>query len=94
MAPWQADGIVGHEDAEGDALLEAMFAEIAARVTPYIHAWSPGDLVIWDNWRFLHNASGHSPDHGRIVHRTTIEGDYGLGRWESEPVRESVDAMM
>jgi len=82
LAPWQADGIVGHEDAEGDALLEAMFAEIEARVTPYIHKWQRDDMVIWDNWRFLHSASGHSPDHGRLVHRTTIEGDYGLGRWE------------
>ncbi len=75
VAPWQADGIVGLENAEGDALLEAVFAEIEARVTPYFHRWRPGDMVIWDNWRFLHSASGHSPDHGRLVHRTTIEGD-------------------
>ena len=45
----------------------------------------PGELVIWDNWRLVHSASGHSREHGRLVHRTTIEGDYGLGRWETEP---------
>ena len=85
LAPWQADGILGHEDEEGDALLEAMIAEMKAVMTPYWHKWSPGELVIWDNWRLVHSASGHSPRHGRLVHRTTIEGDYGLGRWETEP---------
>lgn len=93
LAPWQADGIVGMQDAEGDALLEAMFAEIEAKMTPYVHQWQPGELVIWDNWRMVHSASGHSPDHGRLVHRTTIEGDYGLGRWEHE-VEAVGDTMM
>lgn len=94
LAPWQADGIAGREDREGDALLEAMFAEIAARVIPYFHAWKPDDLVIWDNWRFLHSASGHSPAHGRTVHRTTIEGDYGLGRWEGAAAGADAAAVM
>lgn len=94
LAPWQADGIVGQEDEEGDALLEAMFAEIHAKMTPYIHRWQPGELVIWDNWRFLHSASGHSPDHGRLVHRTTIEGDYGLGRFEGDDLARATAAIM
>ena len=93
LASWQADGIVGMENDEGDALLEAMFAEIEAKMRPYIHHWQPGELVIWDNWRFVHSASGHSPDHGRLVHRTTIEGDYGLGRWERD-IEATADAMM
>ena len=94
LASWQADGIVGHEDEEGDELLEAMFAEIEAKMTPYIHRWQPGEMVIWDNWRFLHSASGHSPDHGRLVHRTTIEGDYGLGRFESDDLARATAAIM
>ena len=94
LAPWQADGILGHEDPEGDALLEAMFAEIDAVATPYVHAWTPTDMVIWDNWRFLHCASGHSPQHGRLVHRTTIEGDYGLGRFETDARQDSPAEMM
>ena len=84
-------GILGHEDDEGDALLEAMIAEMKAVMKPYWHKWSPGELVIWDNWRFVHSASGHSRDHGRLVHRTTIEGDYGLGRWETEPQGEAME---
>lgn len=91
LAPWQNDGILGHEDDEGDALLEAMIAEMNRVMKPYWHKWSPGELVIWDNWRFVHSASGHSREQGRLVHRTTIEGDYGLGRWETEPETEAME---
>jgi len=39
-------------------------------------------MVIWDNHRMLHRGTGSSPDELRVLHRTTIKGDYGLGRWE------------
>jgi taurine dioxygenase len=51
-------------------------------VTPYFHMWRPTDMVIWDNLRMLHSVSGHDPDEPRIMHRTTIKGDYGLGYFE------------
>ena len=53
---------------------------------PYWHQWRPNDMVIFDNWRFIHAISGNDPKHLRRMHRTTIEGDYGLGRFESELV--------
>jgi taurine dioxygenase len=84
VSPWQAAGIVGHEDREGDALLQELCDEIYARMTPYWHTWKPTDMVIWDNWRTIHSVSGHDPQYSRRVHRATIEGDYGLGRFESE----------
>ena len=31
----------------------------------------------------LHSVSGMSPEHTRCMHRTTIAGDYGLGRFEA-----------
>jgi taurine dioxygenase len=80
VSSWQAVGIDGHENAEGDALLAELIAEMAAKMKPYRHAWKPTDMVIWDNWRFLHSVSGHDPHHARRVQRTTIQGDYGLGR--------------
>ena len=40
-------------------------------------------MLIWDNWRVLHSVSGSAPEEGRCMHRTTIEGDYGLGRFEA-----------
>ena len=83
--PFQAAGIEGREGPEGDARLEALFREIYAVMTPYWHTWKPTDMIVWDNWRFIHSASGHPPEQARRVHRTTIEGDYGLGCLESEP---------
>jgi taurine dioxygenase len=83
LSPWMAVGIEGREDPEGDALLEAVSREIAAKVQPYFHQWRPTDMVIWDNWRMLHSVSGHDPKYPRRLHRTTIAGDYGLGYFEN-----------
>lgn len=82
VSPWQAAGIEGCETPEGDALLEALCQEMYEKMTPYRHAWQPTDMVIWDNWRFIHSVGGHSPEHPRKMQRTTITGDYGLGRLE------------
>jgi taurine dioxygenase len=84
VSPWQAAGIHGHEDPEGDALLEALCQEIYAKMQPYWHSWKPTDMMVWDNWRFIHTVSGHKPEYGRRVHRAAFQGDYGLGRFESE----------
>lgn len=82
VSPWMAVGLEGHEDDEGDALLEAVCKEIEAKGRPYFHQWKPNDMLIWDNWRMLHRASGHDPKEARRMHRTTIKGDYGLGSFE------------
>lgn len=85
VSPWMAKGIEGREDAEGEALLAAVCDEIveAAEELSYFHQWQPTDMVIWDNWRFLHSVSGSEPEAARCMQRTTIEGDYGLGRFET-----------
>lgn len=85
VSPWMAKGIEGMAEVDGDALLHEVCDEIveAARDLSYFHQWRPTDMVIWDNWRVLHAVSGMAPQHGRCMHRTTIEGDYGLGRFEA-----------
>lgn len=85
VSPYGAQGIAGMEDADGDALFSALWAEIERVMEPYYHQWRPGDMLIWDNWRMVHAACGCDPKYDRIMHRTTIKGDYGLGRWETEP---------
>jgi taurine dioxygenase len=37
-------------------------------------------MVLWDNWRMLHSAEGVDPQATRWMRRTTIGGDYALGR--------------
>jgi taurine dioxygenase len=39
-------------------------------------------MVLWDNWRMLHCANGMPAGQRRHMRRTTIAGDYGLGRFE------------
>jgi len=85
ISPWMAEGFEGNESPEGDALLDDVCQEIFARSKElsYFHKWRPTDMVIWDNWRVLHAVSGHDPQYGRRMHRTTIKGDYGLGYFEN-----------
>ena len=85
VSPWMAEGIEGDETPQGDALLDAVSREIfeKAGTLSYFHKWEPTDMVIWDNWRVLHSVSGHDPQYGRRMQRTTIKGDYGLGYFEN-----------
>jgi taurine dioxygenase len=46
----------------------------------YFHEWREGDMILWDNWRAMHCATGTRPGIERVIHRTTIEGDATLGR--------------
>ncbi len=84
VSPWMAKGLEGRDDSIADELLTEVSNEIvdAARGLSYFHRWEPTDMLIWDNWRVLHSVSGSAPESGRCMHRTTIAGDYGLGRFE------------
>jgi taurine dioxygenase len=94
VSPWMSVGIKDHEDAEGDALLQAVCAEIEAKARTYVHAWQPDQMLIWDNWRVLHSVIGIDPAARRRMHRTTIKGDYGLGRFETEGPRHAIQERM
>jgi len=83
VSPWMAVGIEHHEDDVGDALLEQLCREMIASARPYFHAWTPTDMLVWDNWRMLHSATGTDPAQPRRLHRATIIGDYGLGYFEN-----------
>lgn len=82
VSPWFADGIEGMENEDGDALLREVIEHTLRPELMYFHKWQDGDMVLWDNWRMLHCASGVPPSETRIMRRTTIVGDYGLGRRE------------
>ncbi len=85
ISPWMSEGIEGHEDAEGEALLAAIADEVnrLADAGAYVHSWKTADMIIWDNWRMLHRVLGCTPPQRRVMQRTTIKGDYGLGRFEN-----------
>jgi taurine dioxygenase len=80
ISPWFADGIDGMENAEGAALLREVIAHVTRPEHAYFHHWTPHDMVLWDNWRMSHNCIGIAPEDRRFLQRTTIRGDYALGR--------------
>ncbi len=88
VSPYMAEGMVGAEDAAGNALLEEVCQKVnaLADAKSYHHRWKPTDMIIWDNWRMLHSVSGSNPREVRTMHRTTIKGDYGLGRFENNGI--------
>jgi taurine dioxygenase len=88
VSAYMSEGIDGAEDAAGNALLEEVAQTInrLATTCSYHHRWKPTELIVWDNWRMLHMVSGNNPDESRTMHRTTIRGDYGLGRFENNGI--------
>jgi taurine dioxygenase len=80
VSPTSAIGIYEMQDSEGDALLEEVLSYALNPTLAYYHEWQKNDLVLWDNWRTLHCAEGVPEDCVREMQRTTIAGDYALGR--------------
>ena len=82
VSPWFADGIEGMENEAGRRpAARGHRAHHAARARLFPQ-WVPGEMVLWDNWRLLHCATGTPVGMRREMRRTTIHGDYKLGRKE------------
>lgn len=80
VSPGFAIGIYEDGTTAGDALLREVIAITTDPAASYFHRWQEGDMVLWDNWRTLHCAKGVPIDQTRVMERTTIAGDYALGR--------------
>ena len=80
VSPGFALGIYEDATAEGDALLREVIEVCTDPAFCYYHRWQTDDMVLWDNWRTLHCAKGVPADQTRVMERTTITGDYALGR--------------
>ena len=95
VSPWFAESIEGMEDDEGFGLLDEVMSHAVDEQHAYFHRWRKDDMVLWDNWRTLHCATGTDPNATRIMQRTTILGDYGLGQVApNQPVVEPVKAVI
>ena len=44
----------------------------------YSHDWTVGDTIIWDNTGTLHRAMPYPLDSGRMMHRTTLQGEEAI----------------
>lgn len=82
ICPMFLERVDGMAKSESDALLTELVAHVTRPEFAYLHRWQPGDMILWDNWRYMHSAPGVKPGAKRLIHRTTILGDAVLG----EPV--------
>lgn len=67
--------IEGMEWNEGRKLLAEYQAWATRPEFVYRHHWSVGDLIIWDNTGVMHRVEQYPADSGRLLSRTTLEGE-------------------
>jgi alpha-ketoglutarate-dependent 2,4-dichlorophenoxyacetate dioxygenase len=55
---------------------QQLIAELTEAATApglsYLHAWRPGDVIMWDNRATLHRGRPWPPNEPRLIVRTTI----------------------
>ena len=64
--------IHGMEVPEGRILLKELMDHATRPEFVYTHAWTAGDLVLWDNRCTMHRACEYDPRQVRELHRTTV----------------------
>lgn len=66
-------GVVGMDEAEGHALVEALYDHVTQPKYVHRHHWTVGDIVIWDNRFALHAATPLETDeYRRDMRRATV----------------------
>ncbi|PLK26787.1 TauD/TfdA family dioxygenase [Novosphingobium sp. TH158] len=70
-----AHNILDYDPLDGEELLVRLRDFATSDQFTYLHEWTVGDCVLWDNTGTLHRATRYDPTCGRVLHRTKIEGD-------------------
>ena len=81
-------GVVEMPGPGGMELVTELEHHIRQPEFQYWHSYRVGDAVIWDNWRFLHAASGTPGRHVRTLWSIVIQGGPEIGRLWSLPQPE------
>lgn len=66
--------IKGLDPKESHRILHTLRAFTTSEDYSYVHKWSIGDTVIWNNRTSLHRATPYDPTSGRMMHRTILPG--------------------
>ncbi len=71
--PGYAIAIDGMETAESDAMLDFLFEHQSQEKYLYSHAWTAGDVLMWDNIATTHNAvADYKPEEHRFILRVQV----------------------
>ncbi len=68
----QTDAIVGLDPDASTALIEELFAHLYRDDHVYVHEWSPGDLVVWDNHAVQHARPEVGTEEARTLRRVCV----------------------
>jgi taurine dioxygenase len=76
--PARCHAVSGLDDDDAGALVDRLFAHSTRDDNAFRHAWSPGDVVIWDNACVLHKADHRAVVGDRVMHRGMVSSSgYG-----------------
>lgn len=81
LSPSYVDHFLGLDEAESEELLTAVVAHMTKPDYVYRHKWTANDAIIWDNFRFMHAATGHKTGDERFGLRTTLANPHNTGRY-------------
>ncbi len=81
LSPMHAQYVLGMNAEDSDALLHEVAEYLVDERFAYHHTWQADDVIVWDNWRLIHSTTGVPLDVNRYAERTTLVGDYKLGRY-------------
>lgn len=70
-----AYGVDGLSDDDSNRLLTELLAVATRPERVHHHRWEPGDVVVWDNRRLLHQATPWPFEQPRVMWHTRIAGD-------------------
>lgn len=72
VSPGYTIGIDGMDAREADDVLRMLFEHQIRDAFQHRQRWTPGMLLLWDNRRLVHAATGGYEGHRRLLHRVTI----------------------
>ena len=80
---WLEGPFVGMEpgpNGDGADLLFELMSHLTRPEFIYVHEWTPGDLIVWDNRCLVHAATWFdAANEARLMWRTTVSGNPGAG---------------
>lgn len=75
--PGYTMSIDGWDQQESDNMLAFLFAHQLQAKYRYIHSWTEGDVLIWDDLCTMHNAwPDYGPDEHRLIKRCQAMADF------------------
>ena len=72
--PKRCVAVSGMQEAEAADTIDFLFGHATREDNVHRHAWSPGDVVMWDNACVLHRADHDGVVGDRVMHRGMVAG--------------------